>query len=353
MNQLFSQRFKSARLLNGYSLQELADKLGNRVSRQALHKYEKGEMIPDSAMIGLLSDVLDVRPDFFFREMQVKIGPIAFRKFPDLPAKEEHRIIETVRDYLSRYLELEEIIGIRTEFQHPLEGFKEITCFQDVEDAAQEVRKKWALGCDPIYNAIELLEDKHIKIVEVAAGDSFDGMQTWVNGSIPVIAINKNRLDKTDRKRFTVMHELGHLLLTFPKEMPEKQQETFCHQFAGAILIPEPAMKEELGPKRRKLMVEELAALKQQYGVSIQAIAMRAKDLGIISDSYCRQFFTYIRQKGWKVNEPVIYEGREQSNRFPQLIFRALAEEVISIGQAASLANKKLADFKQNPFALL
>ncbi|MEI9809525.1 MAG: helix-turn-helix transcriptional regulator [Bacteroidota bacterium] len=48
MHQLFSERFRSARSLSGLSLQDLAVKLGNKVSRQALHKYEKGAVIPDS-----------------------------------------------------------------------------------------------------------------------------------------------------------------------------------------------------------------------------------------------------------------------------------------------------------------
>jgi hypothetical protein len=47
----------------------------------------------------------------------------------------------------------------------------------------------------------------------------------------------------------------------------------------------------------------------------------------------------------WRVEEPVDYEGKESSNRFDQLIFRALAEEVISVSKAASLKNQKLAEF--------
>ena len=91
MNQIFAERFKSARVLNGLSLQDLADKLENKVSRQALHKYEKGEVIPDSEMINLLCTALNVRPDFFFRETVVELSEIEFRKLKKLPAKEEYR----------------------------------------------------------------------------------------------------------------------------------------------------------------------------------------------------------------------------------------------------------------------
>jgi Zn-dependent peptidase ImmA (M78 family) len=94
-------------------------------------------------------------------------------------------------------------------------------------------------------------------------------------------------------------------------------------------------------------MIQELGALKKQYGISIQAIVMRAKDLGIITDSYCKQFFFFMNHMGWKVNEPIEYEGVEQSNRFEQLLFHALAEELISVSKAASLNNQTLAEFRE------
>src|SRR5882724_3462279 len=132
MNQLFADRFRAARILRGLSLQDLADKMNNKVSRQALHKYEKGEVVPDSKMIGLLADALEVRPDFFFREIKIEFSDIEFRKLKKLPAKEEKRIIEEVKDKLSRYLELEELLLVKWEFHNPLENIGKIRSFQEV-----------------------------------------------------------------------------------------------------------------------------------------------------------------------------------------------------------------------------
>jgi hypothetical protein len=44
--------------------------------------------------------------------------------------------------------------------------------------------------------------------------------------------------------------------------------------------------------------------------------------------------------------------GKEQSNRFKQLLNRAAAEDVISMSKAANLANVKLAVFRDEFFAL-
>lgn len=104
MSQLFAERLKSARMMNGFSLQDLSDKLENRISRQAIHKYEKGEAEPDSEMLNFLCEVLDVRPGFFTRETLVELGTINFRKIEKLPSKEESAIIEKTRDFLESTL---------------------------------------------------------------------------------------------------------------------------------------------------------------------------------------------------------------------------------------------------------
>lgn len=348
MKTLFGKRFKSARLSSGYSLQDLADALGNKVTRQALHRYEKGEVLPDSEMMGLLSDALKVRPDYFFRDSRVEVGEINYRKLKRLPAKEEAKIVEQTREYLSRYLELEEILGVQNKFVNPLQHFDVVTNYDQVNNAAKQLRKKWELGNDPISNVVELLEDNFIKVVRINADISFDGMQTMVNGSIPVIAYNIRKVEKNDRVRFTLLHELAHLLLTFGN-ITEKQTETLCHQFAGAMLLPDVALKAALGEHRKKVFIPELGNIKKQYGISMQAIVMRAKACNIINDNYTRQFFFMMKQMNWNVDDPVQYDGGiEESRRFDQLIYRALAEDQISMSKAASLKNQKLGEFRNN-----
>ncbi|MCF0050608.1 XRE family transcriptional regulator [Dyadobacter sp. LJ53] len=344
MNQIFADRFKSARLRSGLSLQDLANRLNNQISKQALHKYEKGAVVPDSERLGLLSTVMNVRPDYFFRETSIQIGDLAYRSLKSIPAKEEYKVIEQTREYLSRYLELEEILGLENKFENPLADFGLVSEYQQVNQAANLLRKKWEIGKDPIYNVAELLEDKFIKVVEIDADTNFNGMQTWVNGSIPVVAFNKNLEGKPDRIRFTLLHELGHLLLNFGN-VTENQKEILCHQFAGAILMPEETLKQELGAHRNKLSLQELGNIKKHYGISMQAIVKRALECGIVNDHFAKQFLGMMKEMGWRTLEPVAYEGVEKSNRFDQLIFRGIAEEQISMTKAAALKNMRLAEF--------
>lgn len=346
----FADRFRSARILSGMTLKELATKLGeNKVSVQALHKYEKGDVVPDQVKINLLSEALGVTPRFFERVVKVKLNNPEFRKLKKMPAKEEDRLIEYTKDYLSRYLELEDIIGIRREFKNPLADWPEINSFYEVEEATKKLRHEWKLGRDPIFNAVELLEDLNIKVIEMSVDDSFDGMQAWVNDTIPVIVYNKNKLHKQDRVRFTVMHELGHLLLKLD-HLPHNKKEQFCNQFATSMLFPERAAIMELGKHRQRLFIQELGHLKQQYGISIQATLFRLRDLKIITDKYFSQFYFYINQMNWRIDEPFDYYGVEKSNRFDQLLYRALAENLINMEKAADFKNQNVNEFNAQSF---
>lgn len=166
MKEIFAERFKSARLMKGFSLQDLANKIEGKLSRQALHRYEKGEVIPDNEKINLLSKALDVNPDFFFRSTTVELGEIEYRKLSKMPRKEASIIKEKTKEYLSRYLELEEILGLGVEFENPLKNIGIITSYEQVNKAANQLREYWSLGEGAIFNVVEFLEDKNIKVVK-------------------------------------------------------------------------------------------------------------------------------------------------------------------------------------------
>lgn len=342
-----SKRIKRAREMRGLSLQDLSGRLQNKISRQALHKYEKGTAMPDPEMVQDIAQALNLKADYFYREKTVDLNEISFRKLSSLSKKEQNRIIETARDFLERYLELEQIIGKPVEVENPLKNLK-IKTNEDVEKAAQKLREAWNLGTDPLYNILELLEDQGIKILELNGDPAIDGFSTWIEDSIPVIGLNKNLKNHLDRYRFTTLHELGHLLLNIDS-MEIKQQEKMCHYFAGALLLDKRAAVQELGYKRKHISLQELAALKKQYGISMQAIIYRLRDLKIITETSYQNFFRFMKANGHKEDESrlAVYKGEENALRFDQLLGQALVENHISISKAAALKNQRLTQFRK------
>jgi len=345
MKDIIAKRIKSARTLAGLSLRELADKMEGIVSHNAITKYEKGLMMPDSKVLIALAKALDVKIDYFFTPYSVDIDKIEFRKRSKLLVKEANAIKEKATDRISKYIELEQFLNIFNEFTNPVKDIS-IKNGDDVEAAVSHLLTTWKIGLNALPNVIELLEDKEIKVIELDADDDFDGLSGWANQTIPVIVINKNY--PADRKRLTSLHELGHLLLSFDEKVEPRTIEKLCHRFAGAMLMPKETFIAELGSSRKKISLPELIAIKETYGISIQAIMARAKDLGVISEEYFISFRIWVNKSEEHKRERGLgeYYGREHSSRFKKLLYRATAEEIISMSKAANLANQKLAVFR-------
>jgi len=344
MKILFGQRIKSARIMAGLSLRELSNLLEGQVSHNAISKYERGEMLPDSKILIALAKVLNVKTDYFLRSSKVEITNIAFRKKAGLTVRNCSSIKEIVKDCMERYLEIESFLLFEHSFFNPLVAI--INSVEEVEDAVDRLLLKWNLGTNALPNVLEMLEDNDIKVVEIEVDEKFDGLSGWANQIIPFIVVNKNH--SVERKRFTALHELGHLLLNINSDLNQKEKELLCHRFAGAMLLPKKTIFQELGNKRSSISINELIFIKETYGISIQAIMARAKDLTIISNDQYVKFRIKVNQNSKLKSEIGFghYNGMEYTSRFMQLIYRATAEEIITMSKAASLSNMKLAQFR-------
>ncbi len=340
---MLDTRLKMARMMAGFSLQELSDKTNNAISKQAIGKYEKGLMKPSFQNLQAISKALNVKVDYFLRESNLELGEIKFRKQTKLPKKKQNEITEKTRDFLERYLETESLLN--QSHSHAIPNKKYVAkTLSDVEKISLEFRKYWDLGSNPIYNILETLEDKGIKVVYINEEiKHFSGMSTWINDEIPVIALSRMAID---RLRFTALHELGHLILNI-ENLEDKIQERMCDRFAASMLLPKKALINKLGGHRRNIHLRELSFIKSEYGISPQAILYRAKDLGLISDSYFISQVKFLRMRGLWSKEIGTYQGEEKSNRFLQLLCRGISEEFITSSKAASLYNMKLSAFRR------
>jgi len=340
VKELFGKRLQQARKMEGLSLRALSDKIGGAVSHNALAKYERGEMMPDGTLLIALSRVLNQPQGFFFRPRTEEIQLVEFREKTKLGEKQEQVIRVKAQDHFERYLEIEQILGIKNTFANPI-GSKVVSSVDAIEDIAVTVRKRWTLGLNPILNLTQALEGNGIKIFEVSAPDEFEGFSGWLKKA-PVIVINREK--NVFRKRHTLLHELGHFLLKghLGKGLNE---EKVVPRFAGAFTIPEPSFKEAFGGHRDSLSLEELIEMKAEWGASISAIMVRAHQLKLIPYALYRRFWE-TKGNEWKdaqaENGDDRYHGVEQSTRFESLVYRALAEEMITSSKASSLLNINL-----------
>ena len=348
----FPQRLKSLRQMRGLSLRNLTDLLANKISRQSISQYETGGMFPTRENLLLLCEALEVSTDYFNRA-EIELEEIEYRKLNKFSAKERQKIEAEAADFLSRFLETEELLGIEGEFKMPWTKYN-VKSYADVEKAAIELRKVWDLGTGAISNVVELLEERRIKVFEIDANDAFSGMaaKDKAGKGKYLIVLNKNKEVESPRKRFTALHELAHIILTFPtlkkdNKEDEKQMEKYCHYFAGAMLFPKSNLEKELGVARQRIHLVELLTIKEQYGISLQAFLYRLRNLDFISEHHYRLQMKMIIQKGWKKKEPNPFKGEERSHRLLQLLYRGIAEEIISVSKAASLYGVNLSEFRK------
>ncbi|HNM27234.1 MAG TPA: XRE family transcriptional regulator [Saprospiraceae bacterium] len=347
MRSSFGNRLIAARKMAGLSLQGLADRLvGTTITRQALHKYELNQTLPNSQTLIALSKALQVPVDFFFAdpEVSVELNHVEFRKRKHLSATAETAIREQVVDLLNRYLTLEKLSNEEKPV-HPFAYPELVRTVQDAEDAAAQLRSAWGLGSDPIPNVAAMLEENGYKVVEVKADAAFDGMKAFA-GPVRIIAVN--RTHDICRIRFTALHELAHHVLVFPEEMPENERERLCHAFSGAVLLPAEQALEAMNEHRFHFYLPELILLKENWGISIAAMFARARNLGIINEYVYAKLNRGYRTRQYHLNEPGRYCGEEKTYRFDQLLYKALAEDIITINQAATLRNVTVGELRND-----
>ncbi len=164
---------------------------------------------------------------------------------------------------------------------------------------ASALRKIWDLPSGPVDDVVGLLESAGVRVMRRDLGTTAqDAVSTWPAGEQPLILINHGL--PPDRERFTLAHEVGHLIM---HELPSEEQEKEANQFAGEFLTP----ATDLEPLLEGLTVRQfpkLAELKLTWKVSMAMLIQRAADLDCISANQFKSFRIRLNQYGWSQREP-------------------------------------------------
>jgi Zn-dependent peptidase ImmA (M78 family) len=178
--------------------------------------------------------------------------------------------------------------------------------------------------------------------------DALDGLAVFTSTGIPIVVVNKKG-KSTERIRFTIIHELAHLLLNLSVvEGNHKLEEEWCHFFSSCFLIPSHMLQKMMGGgKRSYIYINELVKIKEYYGISIRAIVHRLRALEIINDNYYQRWVVYMSKTYGAKEEPGNYQGEEASKGFDLLIARGLSEGIISLSKASALCNTDINNLRK------
>lgn len=280
--------------------------------------------------------------DYFSRPYHFDINnvKVEFRKKAGVKVKDTDALKMQIQDDIDQFLELDSLLNEQRVVTDGLKPYNNsISTIYDAMTFAMHVRNEWNLGTDSIANVYYLLESKGFEILSTDGPDGFDGVSGLINGTHHIIVINR-RLDQIiERRRFTIMHEVGHLLMKnyLSADVDSKMVEKLCHAFTGEMLLPLIKVKQTLGNKSG-ICDNDLISLQREYGMSIDAIVHKLHDTGIINDSNYKKF--NILKNKIKGRKEYIETSRYNEGKIEilkEMAFHALMQEILSFDRATEI----------------
>ena len=335
-------------------MRSLAERMDPKITAQAISKYEAGKMMPSSAVLVGLGKALDVSLDFLMSAQVETLDGLEFRKHSSTLVRDRARAEAVLIDNLERYLTIEEILGIpSTGGSFENRRYASVATEEQIDDRADELRKVWNLGLDPVPSLCALLEEKGIKVVEADLPERISGLACQVlrDGKPVADAVVVSTRTNVERKRLTLAHELAHRIIRSTGN-PAIKLEKAMNRFAGAFLVPSRHLLEAAGAGRRRVTYYEIIRLKHAYGVSAAAMLVRLRQVGVLHRSAVeRAFRTFARSWRKREPEPIGHDqgfaALEKPQCFKRLVWRAVGEELISPVRAAALLNESLDTVEQ------
>jgi Zn-dependent peptidase ImmA (M78 family)/DNA-binding XRE family transcriptional regulator len=294
-------RIRQAREIKGLTQAELSERAG--VSQSAIAQLEqKGAMPtfePSETLIQSIALQLGFPVSFFRKESgpELPLGSLLYRKKSALKSQERNRLRQLAR------LAYEMAQRMSQRLRLPSINLPIITDHDPIV-AARVTRSSLGLSPDtPVKNLIHQLEKNGVLVIAVPYEiDEHDSFSTWVADRTPfkpLVVISAGK--PGDRQRWSVAHELGHLVMHRAWQGELKKMEDEANLFAGEFLLPAEVIREEI---HAPVTLSQLAALKPKWGVSIQALIRRALDLEIITYRQYTYLMTQITTLGWRKREP-------------------------------------------------
>ncbi|MCY4464098.1 MAG: XRE family transcriptional regulator [Chloroflexi bacterium] len=325
---MIGARLKQARLLAGMTQKDLKDSLADRgyqVTTAAISKYENDKSFPPGRYLITACNALGVSSPYLYHRPEKSVKWAAFRRHTGLPQKKQDTIKTYAADLAELQIELHSLLY--PDARPDLPSAAPANEFADAEKLAEDLRSVWDVGNRPLDNLVQTAEDRGVIVIGWHDDSGkFDGLSGCC-GAYPVTVINQNR--SADRIRFTLAHEIGHLVMDTSNAVED--EEKLAHRFAAALLVPKAHAYRELGMKRNSsLQWGEIKILKRKYGLSMAAWVRRARDLQIITENRYQEMNIELSSKKWRLKEPVDYLGDEEPILLKQMASRAVSEGLIS-----------------------
>lgn len=284
-----------ARESRGLTQTQAAKNLG--INQGRLSKIEAGIGAPVSTdLLEKMATEFQYPVAFFTLKRHIlgaDISEIFHRKRQAVSAKTQHQIYAEINIAIINISPLLKSVEIEVDAAIPRYDPDEYS----PEQIAQMLRAYWKLTPGPIESMVEVIEKAGGFVVPKNFGTPrIDALSRSLPNLPRFFFINENM--PGDRQRFTLAHELGHVVM---HQLPDKDIEQEADRFAAEFLMPKSEIKSEFS----RVDLEKLAAMKSYWKVSMGALLVRARDLGKMSPSAYQNLWIKMSKMGYKKHEPV------------------------------------------------
>ncbi|KKL73695.1 ImmA/IrrE family metallo-endopeptidase [uncultured Sulfitobacter sp.] len=328
-----------ARQARGWSQSELSRRSG--VSQANLSKLENGLIGPTEDVLGTVSATLGFPQSFFFQNDRVIGLPMSvqYRKRASVGQKAIEQLEAELNIRILHIRRLLDAADLEPELALPRLDVDEYD--GDPSRIAELVRRTWLAPSGPIRDLVGWVERAGCIVVHCDfAALKVDGFTVQIADMPPCIFLNRNQ--PADRQRFSLAHELGHVVM---HRVPSPEMEDEANEFAAALLMPARDIRSHLSG--RPLTIQRLAGLKPIWHVSMAALLVRATTIGAITANQSQYLWRQISSMGYRRTEPPELDFKpEEPTVLPEIIRLHLDELGYDVSDLAEVLRSTEDDVK-------
>ncbi|MEW5928607.1 MAG: XRE family transcriptional regulator [Gemmatimonadota bacterium] len=275
---------------------QLAKAAGTTQGR--ISKVETGTLDPTPELLEEAARVLRVPVAFFYKKKDLRGIPESYhRKRASLGVTVLRRINAEVNMRIWQVEDLLRAADLETKHELPALDLEDYG--GSPEAVARAIRSFWQMPPGPVRNLARAIENAGAVLIPMQFGvREIDGISMRPRGLPPLIFYNA--ASPGDRLRFTLAHELGHLVMhTHQPPYPKMEEE--ANIFAAELLMPERDIKPQLAAGVSR---QTLAALKPIWRVAMGALLYRAYQLKVVEYNRYTRLWQEFGRLGYRTREP-------------------------------------------------
>lgn len=293
------EMLRLARQFRGFAQKEVAEAIG--VDAAILSRAENNTLVPAEHVVEKCANHLRVPLAFFHTQFHPTGVPLSFhpmwRSKQSVTQRDRDKVLAEANIRGFHLRKLLQSVSIAQDL--PLPRYEPGEYNNDCREIAKMVRRAWGVPAGPLVNLTNYVERCGVFVFHIDLSYvDVDGLTVRLPGTAPCIFLNRNL--PADRMRFTLAHELGHLVM---HQIPSADMEAEAHQFASGLLVP----LDDIRPIFRaapRIDLPLLAQLKPQWRVSMQSLVFVAKDLGLLTDGQAQSIWKQFSARKYKLREP-------------------------------------------------